>query len=94
MTAQQPSARLLEFLNRVDDQEFTARFHAHPQEVMKEYGLSEVEVEAITRADVFKGSEPEDQRSGVRSMLKTMGLNPDEHADLVEKLAINYDPAW
>ncbi|XXX82514.1 hypothetical protein WMF30_27550 [Sorangium sp. So ce134] len=94
MTASIPSARFVEFLNRVDDREFTKRFHSNPDAVMKEYGLNKREAAAIANGEYFKGSPRDEQENALRKLFKDVGLNPDEHAALFKKLADNYDPAW
>ncbi|KYF93011.1 hypothetical protein BE17_25175 [Sorangium cellulosum] len=94
MTKPIPSARLIEFLDRVDDREFTKRFHSTPSAVLKEYGLSKTEGTAIADAEYFKGSSRAEQENALRKMFTQVGLDPDEHAALLKKLADNYDPAW
>ncbi|WP_437492428.1 hypothetical protein WME75_18005 [Sorangium sp. So ce1014] len=94
MTTPIPSARFIEFLNRVDDREFTKRFHGNPDGVMKEYGLSRTEAAAIADAEYLKGSSRDAQEQALRKMFEKVGLDPDLYTAVIKKLADSYDPAW
>ncbi|XXT20203.1 hypothetical protein WME94_01375 [Sorangium sp. So ce429] len=94
MPAYQPSARLIELLNKSDDPEFLQSFNRQPGIVFKEYGITSYEVKVIINASHKRFAPRDVQEKKLRSGFKRLGLDPDQHAALIKKLVDNYNVAW
>ncbi|MGK3967603.1 hypothetical protein WMF38_25950 [Sorangium sp. So ce118] len=94
MPAQQPSARLVEFLNKSDEMAFAARFMANPKSVFDEFGIRADERKVIKAAGEFKCSGVKERHDAVASMLKSLGIKTELHASLLAKLVDNYMTVW
>ncbi|XXT20199.1 hypothetical protein WME94_01355 [Sorangium sp. So ce429] len=89
-----PSARLIEFLNRGDDMDLATRFMTDPKSVFDEFGIRADEREVIKAAGEFKGKGVQACHDAVTSMLKSLAIPADQHAQLASKLVANYMTFW
>ncbi|WP_434048522.1 MULTISPECIES: hypothetical protein [Sorangium] len=84
----------LKFLDKVDDRAFTKEFNKNPQMVMSECELTPEQAAAINEAGRHKGEGEAAQRDAITNTFKSLGLDPADHHDLINKLVDNYEAAW
>ncbi|WP_437291953.1 hypothetical protein [Sorangium sp. So ce406] len=84
----------LKFLDKADDRAFTKEFNKNPQKKMHECGLNEDEACAVDAAGRHRGKGKKAQTDAIKKMFKDLGLDPEEHKNLIDKLVDNYEAAW